>query len=257
MYKKEILTIEKIKERNTFDGLFMCVMTLILWGFLGIVLYAIHSEFEALTQGPGFIVPILVAAIPIGCSVSCIKDIKNKIVGNMKISSSKFKIVEDEIYDKFKINMEADSHKTDYRYRVFLKTYGKIDVDGEIYDRAKQGEMMYLLFYNGNEKKNSYESAKKEEKRNEKNIEQKYLSKYYELPPELLNNFISYDKIIGESNFNKRIQDELETLKKSRPKVNCRKCGEKYSLKKFDTCPNCNSLYKFDITDIIHKKEWY
>lgn len=95
----------------------------------------------------------------------------------------------------------------------------------------------------------------KELLRNEKIIVQRFLASEYSISPELMENFISYNDELGEKNFKYIIKNQSSELKE-KGNIKCRSCGKTYNLNNCPVCPKCNSENKFDINDVIYKKEW-
>lgn len=257
---KEILTIEELKGNNNDlarTARFIIVFSLVV---LAVVRGAISIVYR--TTEVNHIHILIFMAIVIFISITAYIGFffswnKNKVESkNTAIDSGDFRIVEDKIYDKHECS-SRENGDTKYHYYIFTKIYGKIDTIPLIYNNAEKDDLVYLLFYNKNEQDNHYNNTMQEGERNRNNIKKEYLVRNYELSEELLNKYTPYNKFLGEDNYNKRIQNQIESFRGMKTKVKCKKCETMYEHNKLKTCPSCHSVYNFDITDIAHKKEWY
>lgn len=254
---KEILTIENFKKRNSS---FRLVLWLTIPGCLIFIVAGIIATmdmFKSGLSGPAFITPIMFILLPLAGIFFFLYWMKKEKKENKIIDNGNFKIVEDRIYDKHMYTTRDSDGDTHYHYLIFSKIYGKISVGTWEYNCAQKDDSIYLLFYSDNEQNNNYENITEEEKRNRKIIDQEYLASKYELSPELTPHFVPYDETLGKANYTKRIEEEIKEKEERKGKVICKNCGTKYNLKKEDVCPECNSIYHFDITDAMHEKEWY
>ena len=254
---KKGLTLEKLK-KDVPSGFFLWPI-LIVFGILfeGMSIFVLCYHKNDLSElGFLIITPIAFAIGALFLIIYCIKKIKEVKNKKTLITSGNFTIVEDKIYDKYMEYLGEDN----YGYFIFSKIYGQISTDESVYDDpiykdVKKGDSIYLVFSDNQEINNICDA--KESKRNSDNIVLKYLAKKYELSFELKDKFIPYNKTLGESNYNNRIKMQIKELEENKGAVNCKKCGKKYKLSKYDVCPECNSKYKFDIIDVMHEKEWY
>ena len=254
---KKVLTIEMLKKANSIDFFeyFIVVFFLIIFSVCIYILYYHRMNLSEL--GYAILVPIgfiLVSIFGISFSIKSIKKEKND---NIIIDNHNFKIVEDKIYDKYMESYTDNNGNHHYSYYIFSKTYGEISTEGEIYEKAKKDDSLFLIFYNNNNVVQSFDSVIKETIRNSEVIDQHYLCSQYELSQELKMCFISYDEKLANDNFGARINEQIKKLEAKRGNVNCKICDTKYKLKKYDICPKCGSKYKFDIVDVVHEKEWY
>lgn len=259
MDNKTILTIHDLKKKNQKeknDIYYGIPFVLILFGFL---IFSITSVIQELKNDNS-----IVFFIPFFCLIIfgiililylMYKKNRNEKKENIFIENNNFKIVEDRIYDRYLwCHTDKDGHNS-YHYYIYTKIYGSVYVDEDIYHDCKKDDSIYLLFYNGDEQNNQY--CNKENKRNDKNIDQFYLSSKYDLSQELLSYFIPYNESLGKINYNLRINDLKKGLEEGNDSVLCKKCYKNYKLNKYEYCPKCGEKYKFDISDVMDEHEWY
>lgn len=221
--------------------------------FVGLVITIVDTLLKK------FCIVLIYSILILICVVSFWKDLRKKLEkGNTPIEQGDFKIVEDKIYD---ISSEYAGEDRDgfsiYDNYIFTKIYGKIESTAFFNEYAKKDESIFLVFYNGNEQSHNYDDETTEYNRNCSNIVREYLACHFEISDEIKSYFVPYDEKLGDTNFNTRINDQIKKLEKEPGKVICKTCGTKYNASKQNDCTNCGSVYKFDMIDVIHEKEWY
>ena len=254
---KQQLTMEIIQKNNKLHKTVFKVIAIIALFFAFVP--AIMTMDEIKNQNFSvIIIPAIFLIVGVSVSIVMYKQAKRAMKNEELIDNRNFKIIEDKIYDKYmSVSVDSDGDRT-YNYYVFTKIYGKISADDTIYRCCKKNDSLYLLFCSENESADKCNfDEKKEHKRNDKNIEQKYLATIYTLSPELMPCFVPYNEALGDANFKNRIRVKLLEAQEKNNKVKCKSCGKKYNLKQEEKCPNCNAIYKFDIQDVIHQKEWH
>lgn len=252
---KTTITLESLRNKKIIKicyyiiGLFLTFFTVSLvwvWDKTGVALFKEKEGIVSLIS----LVFVLLMSISL-----CFRTIKKAKLKEGYIDNRNFKIVEDKIYDRYMESYTDSDGHSHHSYYVFSKIYGEISIDKYMYDGIKKDDSILLLFYNHDEFILQYNNETDESIRNSKIIAQKYLASQYELSQELKMNFDSYDEKIGNEQFEKRIEKLKEEL--SSKTVTCKTCQTDYNLSKEKVCPKCSSVYKFDIIDVIHEKEWY
>jgi len=256
--EKKLLTINDLIRNNKISKVAIFVAIIFLTIFIVVMIIFTLFIFYKSEQNlmPALFVGIFSLAA-FGTIALLIKQLKKEKNENAYIESGNYRIVEDKIYDKYmRVSHDSDGPDT-YYYYVYSKIYGKISTDVLVYNNSQKDDIIYLLFYNGNENIGNYNGEIDEYKRNSKIIDQNYLASYYELSSELKHKLISYNEALGETNFNNRTKELINKLEMTKNNIKCKNCNNKYNLKRNDFCPNCGFVNKFDIVDIVHNKEWY
>ena len=252
---KTTITLESLRNKKVIKisyyiiRMFLIFFTVSLiwaWNKTGIALLKETNGLSFLTSS----VCVLLMSIFL-----CFRTIKKAKTKEEYIDSRNFKIVEDKIYDRYMESYTDNNGHSHYSYYVFSKIYGEISTDKHMYKEIKKDDSIFYLFYNHDEFIPQYDNETYESIRNSKIIAQKFLASQYELSQELKMNFVSYDEKLGNEQFEKRLNKLKEEL--NTKTVTCKTCQTDYNLGKEKNCPECGSVYKFDIIDVIHEKEWY
>lgn len=249
---KTLLTKETLKSHNKISKIVVVPV------FLFLTLFAAIGIFQMIFNKDTpfyFFIPFVI--FPVVISIVILKYMKKDKKENALIDNGEFKIVEDKIYDKLMTTSRDSDGDTHYHYYVFSKIYGEIKTDSFTYNFSQKDDSIYLLFYSGNEQNSFFENYEDECNRNSKIIDQEYLSMIYSLSNELNTFFIPYNKALGESNFSKRTKSQIDNLNEKKNKIKCKHCGKKYNFKKNDACPECGSINRFELIDVIHNEDWY
>ena len=251
---KVVLNIEKLKNKSNSSWWVMIPLFGLLFMvgliFVGPIISVVDTFFLK------FCIILIYSILILIYVVSFWKDLRLKLEkGNLPIEQGNFKIVEDKIYDIVAEHRSCGSDSY-WDHYIFTKIYGKIESTDFTNEYAKKDESIYFVFYNGNENNNNYDSEIEEYNRNCANIVNEYLACHYEISDELMPYFVPYDDKLGEANFSARISEQISKLEKESGKVVCKTCKTKYNASKQVSCQTCGSVYKFDISDVIHEKEW-
>lgn len=243
--KKE-LNIENIKKIYK-KRIFWLVFTLLLFSLYPFIALIFQSRFseESVLLIFFIIVCFLLLLAIIFSLIEQKKQIKNIKIGN-------FIIAEDQIYDKREgIDSEAASS-----YYIFTKIYGEIHVDSSTYRNSFPNDMVYLWFNSKNISLQKFESdinEYKEYRRNSKQINHVFLASQYEVGSDFLPYLVPYDVDLGENNYNIRVKQRIKKLEKDKKVVKCKQCSKRYNRLKYNECPKCGTVFKFDATDVLHQ----
>lgn len=248
----EYLSLEKIKkEVNLSKKVLLFIIGIIIFVVAGfLILFSYKEKLENIVMI--LIISCIVGIIPIAVLVYFLKQLNasSKIIKN-----GEFKIIEDKIYDYYRITTSDTDGGSTSSYYICSKIYGDCRVGFNIYNKCKENDSVYYIIGNTNEFNNEISCDKNQEiKRNNKNIINEYLANNIQISDELKPYFIPYDKNLGESNYNKRIEYRIEKLKEHGYKAKCRNCGNKFKPGKVECCPKCGEKYIFDETDVINIK---
>lgn len=273
MTEKNVLTIEKLvktqkKKKSQLIGFFIFWL-LICIVLLGVTIADIINPGILSNKSTSGLSNIFGIIFFLGFLFIFKKAIDNKNKEISIIENGNFKIVEDKIYDKRYHSTGSGTRKHRY-YSIFTKIYGKIDTNKHVYSQCEKDDFIYLFFYDVDSNTTHYGSNKfsftmnsaghhnaktAETERRIQNTE--YLASEYTLSDELMLRFIPYNEALAESNFDTQIEQKTEVAQKIKTITKCKNCGKTFNYKNHKTCPNCDHIYQFDVTDVMHKKEWY
>lgn len=254
---KSVLTIERFKSINRAKQI---ICYFVIAGSIFFIVFSFYMA-KCIYEMEKSMLIVLLFVIPFFCFpiiyiIVLIHQIKKMKKQNVNITNGNFKVVEDKIYDKYMLTHHDSDGDTSYKYYIFTKIYGKVSVSSFDYHSCAKDGIVYLLFGSENILSQKYNPEINEYKQNMKHIMHVYLASKCDISPELLSNLVPYNEVLGEMNYNFRINHQIEKLSKKKKIIKCKQCSKIYNRLKYSECPKCATIFKFDSTDVLYKSNW-